>query len=290
MARKKSSKIKRTCKQCGESFLVVPSRLKYGNPIFCSQRCHVEFEKLRKIKRICEQCGKEFERSPSGVGNGKGRFCCVKCFDEYNKKRKEVKCKTCGKKFSVRLSQIKDGRGKFCSKDCCSAYRRHSPEQIKQKFWKNTNKKKSNECWDWMPCRDKTEYGALFINQKKHKAHRYSYELHYGKIPKGKIICHRCDNPSCVNPNHLFLGTHADNSADRSAKNRHAYGEKTGSSKLTVKQVLDIKELLDKKIKYKVVKKKYNISCSTVYCIKSGKYWKHAIEMYKKEHSLENIK
>ena len=76
------------------------------------------------------------------------------------------------------------------------------------------------DCWEWKGATTGQGYGALSFKKKYWAAHRASWHLHYGPIPPGKIICHHCDNPPCTNPEHLFLGTYADNMKDASYKGR----------------------------------------------------------------------
>lgn len=82
-------------------------------------------------------------------------------------------------------------------------------------------------CWLWLGSPNGTGYGRIYIHGKPVMAHRLSYQIKHGSIPAGKIVCHKCDTPSCINPDHLFMGTHKDNSRDMVAKKRHAEQQKT---------------------------------------------------------------
>jgi len=89
-------------------------------------------------------------------------------------------------------------------------------------FWQKVNKNAGTFCWLWMGCTDRAGYGVL----SGRRAHRISWELHHGSIPPGKIVRHRCDNPSCVNPDHLLLGTHYDNAVDRHVSRGNPFNQR----------------------------------------------------------------
>lgn len=93
-----------------------------------------------------------------------------------------------------------------------------------ERFWEHVDR--SGECWLWTGKRLPRGYGQVSIHHQWRYAHRASWELHNGPIPEGMDICHRCDNPPCVNPAHLFLGTRRDNVHDMMAKGRGAFGDR----------------------------------------------------------------
>lgn len=132
-------------------------------------------------------------------------------------------------------------------------------------------------CWLWTGAINTLGYGLIGLGHRSDgiaKAHRVSYELHNGEIPTGLCVLHRCDNPYCVNPDHLFVGTLSDNMKDCVQKKRNFIpdnrAEKATWAKLTKENVLHIKEREMTGLNYA---KLYSVSKSTIFSIWSGKNW-----------------
>lgn len=130
-----------------------------------------------------------------------------------------------------------------------------------------------NDCWEYTNRQDKYRYGEIIVGGRtgKHKlVHRLMYKHFNGVIPEGKLVLHRCDNPPCCNPAHLFLGSHQDNIDDKVKKNRayRSRGEKSGMHKLTTEQVKAIKEDSRSNKEMTII---YGVAKSTISMIRSGK-------------------
>lgn len=106
-------------------------------------------------------------------------------------------------------------------------------EEDLRNFWKRVEKKGPSECWLWSGCQGghKSPYGIFSIRNVRHRAHRISYIIHNGSLSENLIVCHRCDTPACVNPDHLFSGTQLDNINDCISKGR--YRPNTSKNKKT---------------------------------------------------------
>lgn len=111
-----------------------------------------------------------------------------------------------------------------------------------ERFWSKV--RRGEGCWTWLASTSPRGYGNIRWRGRKHRANRIAWELERGPVPEGMFVCHSCDNPSCVNPDHLFLGTAKDNAQDRTQKgrNRSCRGETHGMVKLTSQQVLEIRQ------------------------------------------------
>lgn len=144
---------------------------------------------------------------------------------------------------------------------------------------------KENEsgCWIWQGVfRSKNcRYGVIHLRKGRGGmvlAHRYFYENKHGEIPKGMFACHKCDNPSCVNPDHIFIGTHTDNMRDKAKKNRQPNGERSGVHKLTERQVIEIRKQAKNDWSSRIINPlsvKYNMHKDTIRKIIQKKLWKH---------------
>ena len=136
----------------------------------------------------------------------------------------------------------------------------------------NKIKKLPNGCWEWQKTKHADGYGKFFYKSRHWGAHRWIYEYTYG--PTDLFICHKCDNPSCVNPAHLFTGTHQDNMRDKVSKNRQSKGEVAGRAKITEQDAIYIKYNSDN-LTCDDLAIKFNLSPSAINHIRKGRNWKH---------------
>ena len=148
-------------------------------------------------------------------------------------------------------------------------------EQI-GRFWSKVAIKEFSDCWEWLGSKKVSGYGQLMLNYYNFYSHRISWQIHNGPIPKGLFVLHKCDNPSCVNPKHLFLGTQLDNMRDRNKKGRAPLGEKSNCNVLTNEKVLKIKQLYQKENKKQgEIAKLFNVSPQLIWNIIHQKTWKY---------------
>lgn len=144
----------------------------------------------------------------------------------------------------------------------------------RERFWSKVDIKGLFDCWEWTASLNEDGYGYFRFNGSMAKSHRVSYQFYYGEIPKGKQVNHLCHNRKCVNPYHLYAGTHQDNMNDKVNAGRQAIGIMHGSNKLTEKSVLEIRVNKDKLTQTKLAKM-YGVNHRTVGNIQSHKIWKH---------------
>ena len=151
-------------------------------------------------------------------------------------------------------------------------------DPIAERFWNKVDIRSKDECWEWQAGINSTGRGMFSIGRKSIKAHRMAWTLTNGEIPENMIVCHKCDNGKCVNPNHLFLGTHKDNVADMYKKGRQNIlkGENDPKSKLSKIDVLQIRKLYKSgKYSQQKIADKFCVARTTIQSILDGRNWKH---------------
>jgi hypothetical protein len=140
-------------------------------------------------------------------------------------------------------------------------------------FWDRVEKRDQYSCWLWKGTIYSSGYGVAKIGRTRMLAHRLSYELLRGPIDDGLFVCHTCDNPSCVNPSHLFLGTLQDNVDDMMVKERNVRGRNVNTCKLTEDDVLEIRKLAGN-LSTKELANRFGVSDTTIWQIANRKSWK----------------
>jgi hypothetical protein len=145
-------------------------------------------------------------------------------------------------------------------------------------FWAKVERRGPDECWPWTGGNTKRGgYGYYCHGNKIHRAHRIAYELSIGKIAEGMFVCHRCDNPACVNPAHLFVGSVLDNNRDAMFKGRNSYGERCGHSKLRSRDVERIRECRRFGAKVSDLSHTYGVSMSAIKQVIRGDTWRRGV-------------
>ncbi len=145
-------------------------------------------------------------------------------------------------------------------------------------FWNKVNKNGPNGCWEWTAATRKSGYGAFKFDGKVYDAHRFVWNFTIKMpIPEGQIVCHKCDNRICVNPDHLYLGSYVDNAKDKNDRGRgnYAKGERVGISKLTAAKVKEIRRLREQDWSFGKLGKKYGVDKAAIRAIVLRKTWKH---------------
>lgn len=179
----------------------------------------------------------------------------------------------CGETHFAKPSEISRGGGVYCSKKCGNTSR---SRPVEERFWEKVNK--TDTCWLWtgghngQNAKRKWPYGMLSkggSTNEHHRAHVFSYELHVGPVPEGVCVLHKCDNTLCVNPDHLFLGTNEDNTADMMEKGRCT------TRKLTQDIVDNIRKDHDDGVRYRALAQKYKTSLANISLIINHITWKH---------------
>ena len=155
-----------------------------------------------------------------------------------------------------------------------SIARQDDPKRISKRFWEKVDK--DSECWNWQGCKLPKGYGQFSYKLKTEQSHRVSWMIHFGDIPDGMHVLHHCDNPGCVRPDHLFIGTNADNKQDMMNKNRQAKGSRLPHTILSENDITEIRELYKtNKYTQKQLGEMFSVDQSNICRIINRSYWKH---------------
>jgi hypothetical protein len=165
-----------------------------------------------------------------------------------------------GRKYCSRLCAGKSSKGGKAAKPLVDRYEKH------------VVRRGAGACWGWSGFKHKG-YGRLRVGSSAVGAHRVSWLLNKGPIPSGLTVLHRCDNPECTNPAHLFLGTNVDNNLDRNAKGRQARGERASTAKLTEARVREIRA--SSPADFNDLAARFSVSRTTIRFAHSGRTWSH---------------
>lgn len=145
---------------------------------------------------------------------------------------------------------------------------------LAERFWSKVARGADDECWEWTASRTEHGYGRINVGGRIEKAPRVAWLVTYGD-PGGLLVCHRCDNPPCCNPAHLFLGTVADNNADKIAKGRSNRGERHGQAILTAEKVRAMRDLREDGATFKEIARRFGVHHVTARHAVIGINWSH---------------
>ena len=220
-----------------------------------------------KVAKACDRCGKVTLYRPCEVK----RFCSHACYADSRKgiftaPHETRICPICDKSFEDLVSQI----GVYCSRDCAD---KAKVQDIATRFW--TKVDKSGECWFWSAGVGTDGYAKFWYNGTSTHASRAAYELTFGPIPDGLQVCHHCDTPRCVRPEHLFLGTNFDNAQDMVEKHRSAIGVRHPNAKLTEQSVIEIRRRYDAGIRISELMQSFGLSHGGIYAVVHHVTWRH---------------
>ena len=216
------------------------------------------------LERACAWCGKVF-----WPFHDSQRCCSQSCGAHARSPHVQLICPQCDSPFTAQANEVAHGR-RLCGKRCADAAMSKSPEAT---FWASFQK--TDACWLWTGDLGKDGYGIFNAGHHKYRGHVYSYTLHHGPIPDGLYVLHHCDTPPCVNPDHLFTGTAADNAADKVAKGRQQRGQGICWAKMTEDRVRQMRAERAAGMTLKALGARYGLNHSTVADICLRKTWRH---------------
>lgn len=206
-----------------------------------------------------------------------------------------LSCSYCGKQIKKSNGEFKKSvkrglKNHYCNRACSGKAKIITIDETKNRLINESIKDPKTGCWNWHKSKNKKGYGHTAYNHiRSYSAHRASYKIFNGEIPESMVVRHKCDNPACVNPEHLELGTHQDNADDKVKRGRQSKGTSSGRTKLTEGDIIEMRVLY----KYYLTKRKskkckiyskystiglskmFQIGISTVDSIVRGESWKH---------------
>ena len=251
---------------------------------------------MPKVPCVCLICQRSFSLHPSHIANGEGKYCSIACSRQRPRREVSCVCLQCQCTFIVKLSAKERGEGLYCSKRC---WAQHRTQPLADRFWSSVIK--TETCWLWQGRRNNKGYGLITLGHDTTMlVHRLAYELTYGMIMPGLFCLHRCDTPLCCRPDHLWLGSQADNMRDMSQKGRsigqrhpermargerngaHTHpekvlrGEQNGQSKLTEANVRAIRRMqASKEMTRKQMAALFGVNKSAIDKVLARQVWKH---------------
>lgn len=190
--------------------------------------------------------------------------------------RVEIICAFCGRSVFVKASRCAVGKGRYCNRTCYHAHKsQRFGKSLSERFWSRVDT--SDDCWVWIGAKQDLGYGIIEDDAGvTRRATHVAWEVTYGSIPDGMRLLHRCDNPPCVRPDHLFLGTQADNVDDMIAKGRNQHGETAAIAKLTEANVIEIRRRVATGTETRgQIAADFGICVGTISDIAHRKSWKH---------------
>lgn len=260
------------------------------------------------VERRCETCDVPFPAPIKRVELGQARFCSAPCSGASRKRLVPCVCLTCGAGFEVKRSAFERGEGRYCSPPCYQESQRGERIPMTERFWSKVDKDgpvpphrpNSGQCWTWTGSRQPRGYGTFGVGHKVELAHRISYRIEHGAVPARLHVLHACDNPPCVRPSHLFIGTQTENMQDAWQKGRAkpprqprldqrargerngavlhperlARGERNGMSRLTAEQATEMRaSYLQGGIRQSDLAEEYGVSQGMASMVCRGVTW-----------------
>lgn len=184
-------------------------------------------------------------------------------------------CERCGAVFEKdkRLDWKQWSKRRYCTQSCsgmaATIMNAATRPTIRQKF--ESGFIRNDDCWEWNGTIDGYGYGVLDHNKRRYRAHVLALEYDGRPVPKGMVACHHCDNPGCVRPSHLYVGTQRDNVRDAVSRDRIAHGTRNSNAKLTPDQVLEMRKL---DLPFAEVGRRYGVSRPTAARAIKGETWR----------------